>query len=197
MVMNYFKKLTLSRLQKKVFALAKQRQTGDMNEAATQKEAALHLQIAKFYDKQRYNKTFPNAEILALESFRAAAGLHNPDARYAVGQRLLERGKFWDAMQKSIYACNAHKKYAGDAYQEAFVYLQAAEEQGHALAKRLHGLAYINAWGVEKDQDKGFQMVVDSIEQEGAWDRATQIFQEIGLNKPEFFSAMMSMRKQR
>jgi hypothetical protein len=85
--------------------------------------------------------------------------------------------------------------YAGGSFREALGFVIAAQNHGHILAKRLHGLAYINGWGLEVDRDKGFQFVVDSIEDENAWDRATKIFEEIGLNRPEFFSTMMQMRK--
>ncbi|HAT9519670.1 TPA: hypothetical protein JBC96_14495, partial [Legionella pneumophila subsp. pneumophila] len=57
------------------------------------------------------------------------------------------------------------------------------------------GLCIINGWGVESDKNAGFELVVDSIEQEGSWDKIPQIFASMGLNKPEFFSAIMQRRK--
>ncbi|MBS0359714.1 MAG: hypothetical protein JSS53_10625, partial [Proteobacteria bacterium] len=110
-------------------------------------------------------------------------------------KRLLEKAKFWDGFKKSLFKTPIQEKYAKDFYQEAHSYLKQAEEHGYPLAIRLVGLSYINGWGFAVDQDKGFQLVVDSIEREGSWDRATQIFTELGLNKSEFFSSIMSMRK--
>lgn len=54
---------------------------------------------------------------------------------------------------------------------------------------------YYQWLGVESDKNTGFELVVDSIEQEGSWDKIPQIFASMGLNKPEFFSAIMQRRK--
>ena len=104
-------------------------------------------------------------------------------------------------------------------YEEAHAYLSSAGALQHAEAKRLHGLCYINAWGVPEDKEHGFKLVVESIELEQSWDKVPQIFASIGLNsglfkpmdakswdkvpqifasiglnKPEFFSAFTKMR---
>ncbi len=192
--MNVFKRWKLKKLKKKAAVLAKNRQAEVNSDADLKKEIALHFAIAEMYDKYRYDEQLPNAELLAIESYRVAAALEDAQARYIIGQRLLERGKFWDKMKNSIYACNAHDKYAKDNYEEAFVYIKAAEQQGHARAKRLRGLAYVYGWGVKKDSDIGFKLVIASIDQENAWDKATKIFEETGLNKPEFFNSIMSLR---
>lgn len=70
----------------------------------------------------------------------------------------------------------------------------AAEQLKHVEAKRLHGLCYINGWGVEVDKKRGFELIVESIEQENSWDKVPQIFAAMGLNKPEFFSALTQHR---
>ncbi len=191
----FFVRWKLKSLTKKVTAMASFRQHNPVSDSVIAHEIALLYSIAKIYDKYSFHKKLPHAREYALETYRAIAALKDVNAQYIVGMRLLENGKFWDSLQITIYACKAHKKYAADAYAEAFVYLDAAESAGSPLAKRLKGLALINGWGVEKNNDAGFALVVDSIEQEGAWDRTTKILEETGLNKPEFFSSVMSIRQ--
>lgn len=195
--MGFLTDSKIKSIKKKLVLLLKKRQEGEeVSDADREKEVQLHRYLGQLYDKVRYNKKYPHAEVLALESYRNAASLSNPDALYIVGQRLLERGKFWDLMRRGVFGNQIHEKYSNGAYEEAFTYLKAAEEEGHIMAKRLHGLSYINGWGMKKDMDQGFKLVIASIQQEGAWDRATKIFEELGLNKPEFFSYVMTSRKQ-
>jgi len=192
---GWFIKLKLKSKLKKATAMHNQRQNNAVSDLIVKKEIVLLYEIAKIYEKQQFRKKFPHAADYALETYRVAASLSDINAQYIVGNKLLEKGKFWDSLQKMIFACSAHKKYAEAAYEEAFVYLDSAEAGGHPLAKRIKGLAYVNGWGVEKNNDHGFELIVDSIDQEHAWDRATKIFDEIGLNKPEFFSSIMSIRQ--
>lgn len=193
--MKFFTRMKIRSLSKKAMALFKNRQNNAVSEADEKREIAIYLELAKLYDQSIYNKKIHNAKEYALECYRAAGSLNDINSQYIVAERLMENGKFWSKMKNSLFACSAHSNYAENAFKESFVYLQSAEEKGHPLAKRLHGLAYIHGWGVDIDEDKGFKLVVDSIEQENAWDRATEIFKELGLNKPEFFSSIMSMRK--
>ena len=102
--MNIFKRWKLKKLKKKAAVLARNRQAEVGSDADLKKEIALHYAIAEMYDKHRYDEGLPNAELLALESYRVAASLEDAQARYIVGQRLIERGKFWDEMKNSIYA---------------------------------------------------------------------------------------------
>ena len=55
----------------------------------------------------------------------------------------------------------------------------------------------INGWGLDKNENEGFQLVVNSIDQEKSWDNATKILEEAGLNKPEFFNSIMSAKAKR
>lgn len=192
---GWYIRLKLKSMTKKATAMHNYRQNNSVSDIVIKKELVLLYEIAKLWDKHQFKKKFLHAREYALEAYRAAAGLNDPNAQYIVGQRLLEQGKFWDSVQNSLYGCAAHKRYAKEAYTEAFVYLDAAEAAKHPLSKRLKGLAFINGWGVEKDSDKGFALVVDSIDLENAWARATKIFEETGLNKPEFFSSIMSIRQ--
>ncbi len=191
----WFIRLKIKSRLKRATAMYNNRQNNPVSDQVIKREITLLYEIAKLYDKNQFHKKFPHAADYALEAYRAAAAINDPNAKYLVGQRLLDKGKFWDSLKKTAFNCSVHKKYASDAYEEAFVYLDAAEAAGHALAKRLKGLAFVNGWGVEKNNDKGFSLIVDSIDQEQAWDRATKIFDEIGLNKPEFFSSIMSIRQ--
>lgn len=196
-MLNFMKRWKIRSLEKKVANLAKAREHTDPSDQDRAKEIALHYELAHLHEALQYSKAFPYARFSALESYRNASALGDPKAEYILGQRFLDQGRFWAGLVAGPFACNAHKKYAQDTFSEAFVFLQAAENQGYALAKRLRGVAFINGWGVEADPDKGFQLVIDSIQQEGAWDKATQIFSELGLNKPEFFSYIMSARKEK
>ncbi len=194
--MNIFKRLKLRSLKKKALAMAKLRQSEAVSDVAIKKEIILYLEIAAIYDKYQFDKKTLNAEWLAIENLRVAADLHDANAQYQVGKRFLEKGKFWDEIRATIYASDIHNQYAKNYYNEAFLYLKSAEDQNHPLAKRLHGLAYINGWGVPQDQENGFKMIIDSIDLEGSWDKATDIFKQLGLNKPEFFNKIMHYRQQ-
>lgn len=189
-----FTGMKIKSLKKKIEAMMKNRQENTVSEDETNKEIALHVQLAKVYDSLALNKKYPNAGLQALEAYRAAAILEDAESQYIIGNRRLELGKFWDEYRQSSFKAAVHDRYAQEAYDEAFAYLEAAVKQKHPLAMRTLGLAYINGWGKPVDQDQGFQFIVDSIDVENAWDRATQIFESIGLNKPEFFATMMKMR---
>jgi hypothetical protein len=182
----------INRLNKKAEMLYKYRQNNKVNDAAINKEIAIYKNLAKLYDKSTYNKKYPFARDNAIECFRAAAGLNDMECQYIIGKRLLEFAKYKVSLDESVFTSKSHAKYARLLFDEAFAFLEAAELAGHILAKRLKGLSFINGWGVDADKEKGFQLVVDSIELENNWDNATKIFQELGLNKPEFFTALMS-----
>lgn len=192
---GWYVRIKLKSMIKKATAMHNTRQNNAVSDILIKKELVLLYSIAKIYDEYQFHKKFPHAREYALEAYRAAAALNDINAQYVVGKRLLDEGKFWDSLQKTLFACSAHQKYSANSYTEAFVYLDSAEAAGNPFAKRLKGLAFVNGWGVEKDNDKGFSLVVDSIDQENAWDRATKIFEETGLNKPEFFSSIMSIRQ--
>lgn len=194
---GWYIRLKLKSMAKKAMVMNKNRLHSPVSDEIMKKEIELLYAIAKLYDKYRFHKKFPFGAQSAIEAYRVAASLNDPNAQYIVGQRLLEQGKYWDSFKGTPFESAVHQRYASDVYREAFAYLDSAEATGHALAKRLKGLAFINAWGVEKNSDKGFALVVDSIDLEKSWDRATKIFEEIGLNKPEFFSSIMSIRQKK
>jgi TPR repeat protein len=190
--MAFFKRLKLKSLLKKVKKFHDLRDQG-ANIDIKNEVNALHA-VAEFYTDNIYNKAFPNASVLSLEYYRAAASLSDAKAQYITGRLLLDQAKFWEQWANGFYGDALHKQYATDSFAQAFKYLSAAESNGYALASRLHGLAYIHGWGVEKNTNTGFKYVLDSIEMDKAWDKATKILEELNLNTPEFFAALMAYK---
>lgn len=193
--MCFFTRRKIKKLTKKAKQFSQAREEGKAGEKALANEIKVYCKLAKLYDKKSRSKKLPRAKEMSMVCYRAAANLGDAQSQYELGMRFFDGGKFWHALHDGPFSTAAYEGYAEQAFKEAHAYMQLAEDQGHFLAKRELGLAYIHGWGVLVDQRKGFQKVVDSIEDEGAWDRATKIFEEIGLNKPEFFSTMMAMRK--
>ncbi|MFU8797265.1 MAG: hypothetical protein ACNA7Y_00970 [Gammaproteobacteria bacterium] len=190
--MAFFKRMKLNSLLKKVKKLYQLREQGANIDLKNEIDA-LHA-VAEFYTTNLYHKAFPNASTLALEYYRAAATLGDAKAQYLTGQLLLDQAKLWDRWANDTYGDELHKKYAADYFAQAFKYLSAAESNGYALASRLQGLAYIHGWGVEKNTNTGFKYVLDSIEMDKAWDKATKILEQLKLNTPEFFAALMAYK---
>lgn len=192
--MIFFQKMKLNGLRKKVQKAHDARERNSSN-ATVQSEIKAQYELAQFYDKHYFNRKYPHSEIYALECYRIAAALGDAKAQYICGQRLMEQGKFWDAWSRTpIYGAAVHKKYAAGYYDEAFAYLRMAESN-YALAKRLLGMANIHGWGTPKNMDEGYKLIMDSIDLEKAWDRATKIFDELKLNSPEFFAALQSRKR--
>jgi TPR repeat protein len=190
--MCIFKRMKLNSLLKKARKLYQLREQGTNTDIKHEIEAV--RAIGDFYAANRYHKKFPNAPILAIEYYRAAASLGDAKSQYLCGQLLLDQAKFWEQLAQDIYGDELHKKYQDEQYAAAFKYLTAAESNGYALASRLHGLAYIHGWGVETNTSTGFKYVLDSIEMDKAWDKATKILEELKLNSPEFFAALMAYK---
>lgn len=190
--MIFWKRWKLNSLLKKAKKEVEKREQG--KQGNMQDETHLHLTIAKIYEDNRFDRSLPFAELLALEYYRHAANLGSSEAQYLLGTRKLEQGKFWSEFAKGIYGRPLHETYAKDAYNEAFQYLQEAKKTGFPNALRTLGLAYIQGWGVEINKEMGFQYIIESIDRENAWDRAPEIFKQLGLNNPEFFSTIMAMR---
>lgn len=191
--MNFLKKSKLNSLRKKVQKLHEQ--AAQQANTNPQAEITAQHELAKFYEQLLFDKDLPQAEVLALECYRAAAALGDIKSHYLCGQKLLEQAKFWDMWsQNPIYGASIHKKYSQGFYEEAFAYLHKAEAHDYPLAKRLLGLANIYGWGMPKNTDEGFKLVLDSIEAEKAWDRVTKILEELKLNTPEFFAALRNYK---
>lgn len=192
--MILFKSSKLKRYYKKAKAMSEQRQNNQVNDNVLRKEIELYFAMAKIYDVLKYNKKFPHAALYAIENYRAAANLGDVQAQFTVGERLLDFGKFFGGLNDSLYQSTTHEKYESMFFEEAYAFFDMAGKRGFTKANRMRGVMLINGWGIEKDTDQGLKLIVDSIEKEGAWDRSTEIFGELGLNQPEFFSAIMAKR---
>jgi len=192
--MNLLQKTKFNSLQKKArkfYEVRQGQQAGNPDMAA---EIKLQYELAEFYKNHRFDKDVPHAEIYEFECYRLAAILGDIKAQYLCGKKLLEKGRFWEGMAQTLYTCQAHNKYAYEAYKEGLTYLETAEQNGYAPAKRLRGLAFMHGWGLPKDYDLGFNLIVASIEEEKAWDKAKEILQGIGLNASEFFAKLAAKK---
>ena len=161
------------------------------------KEIHYYFVLADIFKKLKGNSKFPYAELMLIECYRAAAALEDSSAHFQLGQIFLEEAKYRQNLQnEGIFNSPANLKRSHQLYEESRAHLLAAEKLGHIAGKRLRGLCLINGWGVDIDKTNGFELIVESIEEEGSWDKIPQIFASMGLNKPEFFSAIMQRKKE-
>ncbi len=191
-----FKKFKINRITKKLRAMRANRVNNQPTDEQLKKEISYYLVLADIYKKLRCNKSFPYSDVMYIECYKAAAELDDTEAHYQLGHDLLEEAKFRQNLQiGDLFHSPSNHARSKQLYEEAHAHLIAAERLGHIEAKRLHGLCLINGWGLPIDKNAGFELVVASIDQEGSWERVPQIFAAIGLNKPEFFAAIMQRRK--
>lgn len=194
--MFHLNQFRINSLIKKIKALQANRVHNQPSDDQLKKEIAYYNQLAELYKKLKHSKKFPHAEILYIACYRNAASLDDAEAHYKLGKMFLEDAKFRQTIQEEgVFADDINQIECTNAFKEAHAHLNAAELLGHIQAKRLKGLALINGWGVTADKSSGFELVVASIDQEGSWDKVPEIFAAIGLNKPEFFAAIMQRRK--
>lgn len=192
--MIFFKQRKLNRLRKKVGILSSNRLTNPVSDSLVKKEINLYKKLAVVYDSLTKSKKFPFAREMAIESYRLASELGDSEASRIVGQRLLEKGQFWDGMTDTLYFDQVHDSYKKTCFDAAVLFLKTASDKGDAIGKRLLGVAYVNGFGVEIDMDQGLKLIMESLDLENAWPRSAQIFAELGLNKPDFFTKLMSMK---
>lgn len=193
--MCFFANFKIKRLTKKIKSLKQTRVHNQPSEEMVKKEKEYCHQLAKLYLSLDGRKKFPFAREKAFECYRAACELEDTKAQYLLGKALLEQGKFRQTLEEEgVFSSASNARQAQQLFEEALAYLQAAEKLNHIEAKRLYGLCYINGWGVTADKKRGFQYIMDSIDQENSWDRVPQIFASMGLNKPEFFSELAQHR---
>jgi len=193
--MHVLKRFKINRLIKKIKSLQQSRIHNPASDEATKKEIALYHTLAVIYQSLHGSKKVPFAHDLARESYRAASTLDDSEAQYILGKDLVDEAKLRaDLQEKGTFASPSNEKQMNQLYEEAMAYLVAAEQLNHIKAKRLHGLCYINGWGVVSDKKKGFDLIVESIDEENSWDKVPQIFAALGLNKPEFYSALTQHR---
>ena len=191
----WLKRIKINRITKKIKALQQARSLNAPSDEALAKEMALYRQLESIYISLHGNKKCPFARETLLAVYRAASVINDATAQYTLGKILLDEGKFRENLQREgVFASDSNERQMKERYVDAHAYLLAAMNLNHIQAKRLRGLSYINGWGVPVEKDKGFELIVESIEQENSWDKVPQIFKEIGLNKPEFFSALTQRR---
>jgi hypothetical protein len=173
-----------------------QREHNQPSDQQVKREVLLCFELADLYKKLIGKKKFPHASLMMIECYKNATALNNASAHYQLGVIFLEEGKFRQSLESAItFSSEMNQRKCNQAYEEAHAHLLAGEKLEHVGAKRLRGLAIINGWGATADKDAGFALVVDSIDQEGSWEKVPQIFASMGLNKPEFFAAIMQRRK--
>lgn len=187
----------IKRITKKIKAMQTNRVNNQPGDEIIKREVLYYYELASIFKKLKGNKKFPYAEVMLIECYRAAADLDDSSAHFQLAQIFIDEAKYRQNLQnEGIFNSPANLKRTQQLYEEAHAHLLAAEKLGHIGAKRLRGLCLINGWGLEVDKNNGFELIVESIEQEGSWDKIPQIFASMGLNKPEFFSAIMQRRKE-
>lgn len=186
----------ISRLTKKLKSMQQARVHNQPEDAVLKREILSYFDLAALYKKVKKSKRHPYADQMIIECYRAAAALNDATAHFQLGKMFLDEAKFRKKLEENgVLSSPGNVKAAQVLFEEALAHLLAADKLGHVEAKRLRGLCYINGWGLLEDKNAGFELIVTSIEQEGSWDRVPQIFAAIGLNKPEFFAAIMQRRK--
>ena len=186
----------INRITKKIKAMQANRVNNQPGDELLKREILTYFELASIYKKLIGNKKFPFAEIMHKECYRCAAGLDDSAAHFQLAQILVDEAKFrLNLQQEGIFNSPENLKTTTQLFEEAQAHLLAAIQLGHIGAKRLRGLCLINGWGLVSDKNAGFELIVESIEQEGSWDRVPQIFASMGLNKPEFFAAIMQRRQ--
>ncbi len=193
--MGLLKRFKIKRLIKKLLVLKQAREHSQPTDEAVHLEKTGYHQLAGIYAALQGKKKWPFAREQQLACYRAASMLHDSKAQYLLGKALLDEAKMREELESGqVFASQSNARSMAQLYEEAHAYLSAAEGLQHVEARRLHGLCYINAWGVPEDKEHGFKLVVESIELEQSWDKVPKIFASIGLNKPEFFSALTKVR---
>lgn len=194
---NFFKKMKINRLTKKIRAMQQTRISSQPTDDVVKKEINYYFELVNLFTHLKGNKKFPFADIMIIEALKAASSLDSANAHYKLSTIFLDEAQYRKKlMAEAIFNSPSNEQRCRQLFDEAHAHLLAAEHLGSIEGKRLRGLCIINGWGIEPDKNKGFELVVASIEQEGSWDRVPQIFASMGLNKPEFFSAIMHRRKE-
>ncbi len=193
--MCFLRRFKINRLTKKLKSMQQSRIHSQPTEEVLKKEIAGYHKLAEIYKSLQGKKKFPFAHEMVLECYRAGAAIDDEVGQYILGKSLLDEAKFRAELQANgLFASPSNERQVNQYFEEALAYLSAAEKLNHVEAKRLHGLCYINGWGLQVDKKKGFELIIASIEQENSWDRVPQIFAAMGLNKPEFFSELTQHR---
>ena len=159
-------------------------------------EIGYYFELATLFGQLKRNKKFPYAEVMYIECLRCAARMDDAQAHFQLGHIFIEEAKFRQQIHtEGVFNSTENLKRCNQMYEEGHAHLLAADQLNHIAAKRLRGLCLINGWGHDVDKNTGFELIVASIDQEGSWEKVPQIFAAMGLNKPEFFSAIMQRKR--
>lgn len=181
---------------KRIYALGHERETNTASQTALDQEIKLLHDLADFYQKRMRSKWYPYATQMIENVHRRAASIGSTSSQLWLGKTLLEQAKAMEIWQKEkVLANQENEKRYQDLYFQAHAYLQSAS-QTSVDALRIMGLCNIHGWGVPQDRKKGFGLIVESINRENSWDKVTEIFAKIGLNKPEFLQELIKFRTQ-
>jgi TPR repeat protein len=196
--MCWLKRFKIKRILKNLRVMQQFRVHNQPTDLVIQKEIDIYHHLAKIYESLQGHKKYPFAREQRLACYRAAASLSDSNGQFLLGKELLAEAKLRDELQRGVvFASNSNESHMRALYEEALTFLTAAENLKHIQARRLHGLCYINGWGVPIDKNKGFDLIVESIEQENSWDRVQKVFAAIGINKAEFFSELFQHRNKK
>jgi len=179
---------------KKLTLMQRNRVLNPPTEELLKKEIDGYHLLASMYQKLEGKKKFPFAKEAKMAAYRAAAMVDDSKSQYILGKTLLDEAKLRQDWERGLFASKHNSQMMNLLFEDALAFLEAAEKRQHIDAKRQRGLCFIHGWGVPCDQQKGFEMIVESIQQENSWDKVPQIFASLGLNKPEFFSQLTQMR---
>ncbi len=186
----------IKKIIKKIKTMQLARVNNQPSDQVLKREILYYFELADAYKTLIGNKHYPHAEVMVMEAYQGAALLNDSAAHYLLGKIFIDEAKFRQNLsEEGVLNSDSNRKKYLSLFEEGHAHLLAADKLGHIEAKRLRGLCYINGWGILPDKNAGFELVVASIEQEGSWDKVPQIFAAIGLNKPEFFAAIMQRKK--
>jgi TPR repeat protein len=188
----------IKRIKKKLSKMQQFRQSHDVDDAKIQNEIKYELKLHDLYQKLIGKKKHPFAQMLAVESWRAAAQLNHVPSMYELGNFYLKMAQCRENLeQEKIFSSAENQRAMKDAYLQAHTFLEAAQKMGHLDAMLLYGLCFIFGWGMPIDQNKGYQLVIESIDKKQCWGKLPQLFAPMGLNKSEFFEALIKRQSLR
>ena len=192
--MIFFKRRKLNRILKKMGLLSDARKSDTVPDSAIKREIGYLKKAAAIYDTLVLNKAYPFAKEQAIECYRLAANLGDPESAQVIGERFLNQGKYWLDLEQTIYYDpDIHPVYANRCFEEAYAFLNTADKRGDVIGKRQLGVLYVNGWGVEENVDKGIELVMESLNIANAWSESAAILADLGLTNPEFFKKLTLM----
>ncbi|TAL60574.1 MAG: hypothetical protein EPN84_09265, partial [Legionella sp.] len=150
------KRWKINRLVKKIKAMQAYRFNNQPGDEVLKKEIAHYFELAKLYEHLRCNAKYPEALMMEMECYRAAAAIDSAEAHYILGKMGIEEGKLRQKLiDQGLFNSPENQVQCQLAYAEGHKHLQAAEKLNHIEAKRLRGLSIINGWGVASDKEAG------------------------------------------